>query len=230
MPTQHTFFFAGEKTDINPDKLQIGPQKKKRLQSNPSATRLRKQPPAPSVARRHSSSPRRLGTGAPQSHREVAERRSLRIYARRSRHRHAESHQHLPQELRQPDPPSREIQRWGRRAPQLRKTAGSTGTADRRRSSKEHLQRDEGLPPTKPHRRRLQHHDAAGWSPHAPLRYIHSANRCSPVLPPPERPAEGEGSADPAPVRWDACRLSKKRLPRETGEGSSPRLRLTSCP
>lgn len=69
--------------------------KEKRLQTSPSASQRRRRRRAPSVARRCSSSSN-LGTGAPPSMREVADRRSRKIYAWGRRRRHAGPPLHQP--------------------------------------------------------------------------------------------------------------------------------------
>jgi hypothetical protein len=55
--------------------------------------------------------------------------------------------------------------------------------------------------PPPPQRRRQPHHYT--------LRYIHDVIRRFPILPPPERPPEGEGSTGSTPARWEERRLSQ---------------------
>jgi hypothetical protein len=201
----HFFFFASEETDINPAQLQKGPHRNKKLQHKPFCKSTTSSPMAPSVARRRSCSPHRLGSSAvPErtgSHQSPApqglHRRAPSSSSRTTPASSTSSSKGARSVVAQPRNPAR-----GSRLRQLRRTASSTGVADRRRDSRELRHRRGDPPPAKPLRPSHHRLDAAGWVPNAHLHCVHGANRGSPVLPLPERPAEGEAATDSAPARW----------------------------
>ena len=141
----------------------------------------------PSVARRRSCSPRRLGSRAPPSGREVADRRPQRTYASGRRRRRTRLHQPPAQKSSTPDPPSRGIRRRGDRARQLRRAASAGAAEGQRQSSVERRRRRGRPPPAKeppgppppPWRHQQQRN--------AHLHYLCTRIRRFPVLPPPER-------------------------------------------
>lgn len=196
-----------------------------KLQSKPCCNPTTSSSTAPSVARRRSYSPLCLGTRA------VPERTgSRRSPATEDLHQRTPSSSIQPSsatctKASTPDPPPRGIRRRGNRTRQLRRAMSTEEAEDQQRNSSERRRRRASPPPAKappatpspPPRRRLETKDI--------LRYIHVASRGSPVLPPPERPAEGEGPVDSATARWIPFGRSENR-PSTTvdGEGIRPSI------
>ena len=183
---------------------------------------------APSVARRRSCSPC-LGTRAPPRGREVADRRPQRTYTSGRCRRRTEHPQPLAQSRRRQIRHPAASGEGGNHTRQIRRAASVAVAEDQLQSSTERRRRRGSPPPAKatptapspPPRRRL---DKKGT-----LHYVHVANRGSPVLPPPERPAEGEATADSATARWIPF-LRPENRPSVTvdGEGLRSKVRLSA--
>ncbi|XP_051213457.1 uncharacterized protein [Lolium perenne] len=148
--------------------------------------------------------PYALDRESPLHGREVDATRLRRASAlQRHRRRHASTHQHL-QKLQRTEPPPRGLRKGKaklhfseeQQAWKGRRIRGGAPPEPHRQKRSPPTPKATPATPSSPRRRRL--------ATHAPQDYIHAEIRGFPILPPPERPPEGEESDESPAASWSA--------------------------
>ena len=212
MTTQSSppFFLQGkELLTLTPWFLQKDLAKIEKLQHGPSGTRLRQR-----RARHADDAPPHLLPSTLDQKRPRADGKSSSLELRRASislrqlGRHGQ-HQQLLQLLQATGSAARRTPERGQHATQIHGSASMDKAAARPQTSEETCnQRGKAPPqnsdltaPPAPRRRQQETYSA--------LHYVHIGIRGSPTLPPPKRPAEGEGTGGTPTARWEERKVSE---------------------